>query len=125
MFSISVSGSFHNTESFLSKMQRYQILDTLRKYGSEGSKALAKAFPVDTGLASQSWQYGVSAKRGVYSITWFNRDIEKGFPVVIMLQYGHGTGTGGYVQGYDYINPAIRPVMDKIADDVWKVVTSA
>jgi hypothetical protein len=83
------------------------------------------ATPVETGLAASSWNYEVSTDKGGCSIHWTNGDIENGFNVVISLQYGYGTGTGGYVQGRDFINPAIRPVFDQIAERVWKAVTSA
>jgi hypothetical protein len=106
----------------MSKLDIQGILDSA---GREGVAALAAATPVESGLAENSWDYEVSGGGGVYTITWTNSDVENGFPVAIMLQYGHGTGTGGYVQGRDYINPAIRPIFDKIANDVWKVVTSS
>lgn len=125
MFSISSSGSFSNTENFLRAMTKLRIQSILEAGGREGVAALAAATPVESGLAENSWDYEVSGGGGVYTITWTNSDIENGFPVAIMLQYGHGTGTGGYVQGRDYINPAIRPIFDKIANDVWKVVTSS
>lgn len=112
-------------ESFLKSISKLDIMGILNSYGQEGVSALSLATPLDTGLAALSWDYEVSRKGGVYSITWTNSDIENGFPVAIMLQYGYGTGTGGYVQGEDYINPAIRPIFDKIADKVWKAVTSA
>lgn len=97
----------------------------LKSYGQEGVIALSSATPKDSTLAASSWDYEVSQSKYGCSITWTNNDIEKGFPVVIMLQYGYGTKGGGYVQGRDYINPAIKPIFDKIADKVWKAVTSA
>lgn len=90
-----------------------------------GIGALAAATPHDSGLAASSWGYKVENSSGGVSISWTNTDVEGGFPVAIMLQYGHGTGTGGYVAGRDYINPAMKPIFDKIADRVWKAVTSA
>ncbi len=101
------------------------ILQVLNAAGREGVSALARATPVDSRLASESWDYKVGAKNGVYSLVWTNSDTENGFPVAIMLQYGYATGTGGYVQGRDYINPAIRPIFDEIENKVWKAVTSA
>jgi hypothetical protein len=106
-------------------MTKLNLLGLLDSYAEEGVTALAHATPVDTRLASSSWGYDVSQSGGSYTLSWTNTDIENGFPVVIMLQYGHGTGTGGYVQGQDYINPAIKPVFDDIEDKVWKAVTSA
>lgn len=125
MISLNVTGSFKNIEAFLQSMSKLNILGILNAGGQEGAAALARATPTDTGLASSSWDYTVSGGRGLYTITWTNSDIENGFPVAIMLQYGHGTGTGGYVQGRNFINPAIQPIFDKIADRVWKAVTSA
>lgn len=120
-----VSGSFSKTEAFLKSVSKLDIMSILRSYGRQGVQALSAATPTDTGRAAYSWDYLVESSGGVYTITWTNSDIENGFPVAIMLQYGYGTGTGGYVHGRDYINPAIRPVFDQIAASVWKVVTSA
>ena len=125
MISFESRGSFNKTESFLRAMVRLNIINILNKYGSEGVAALSRATPVNTGRAAGSWDYETSGKGGVYSIVWSNSNVENGFPVAIMLQYGYGTGTGGYVQGQDYINPAIRPIFDKIAAEVWRVVTAA
>lgn len=125
MLSFSASGSFRSTENFLRSVKRVDIRSILNSYGKEGVSALSSATPIDSGLASDSWDYVVSTNNGVYQITWTNTDVESGFPVAIMLQYGYGTGTGGYVQGRDYINPAIRPIFDKISAKVWKAVTSA
>jgi hypothetical protein len=125
LISFVVTGSFKRTEQFLRKVSRLDILGVMNQYGRVGVAALSGATPTETGRAASSWGYEVSRKGGLYTITWTNSDIENGFPVVIMLQYGHGTGTGGFVQGQDFINPAIRPVFDNIADKVWKAVTSA
>lgn len=125
MITFESTGSFKNTENFLNAMTKRDIFASLDKYGREGVAALSKATPVDSGLASDSWAYEIKRENGSYSIIWKNTDIESGFPVAIMLQYGYSTGTGGYVQGRDYINPAIKPIFDRIADDVWRVVTSS
>lgn len=125
MISAKVSGSFAKTEAWLKRMKTLKIQSVLDANGRLGVSALASATPIDSSRAAGSWRYRTSAKGGVYSLIWTNSDIEEGFPVSIMLQYGYGTGTGGYVQGRDYINPAIRPVFDKIANAVWKAVTSA
>lgn len=125
MISITATGSFQNIEAFLKRVAKVDIASILDVNGQLGVSALSSATPFQTGLTAHSWGYEVSSSGGIYSITWTNSDIENGFPVAIMLQYGHGTGTGGYVQGIDYINPALRPIFDKIADDVWKAVTSA
>src|ERR1035437_8120439 len=125
--SMESSGSFKKTESFLTSMVRLISIEVgiLNSYGQEGVNALVSVTPKDSGLAASSWDYEVSQTKAGCSITWTNDDIENGFPVAIMLQYGHGTKGGGYVQGIDYINPAIKPIFDKIADKVWKAVTSA
>lgn len=99
-------------------------MDVLQSSGREGVAALSSATPRDSGRTASSWGFEVSKAGGVYTITWTNSDVENGFPVAIMLQYGHGTGTGGYISGRDFINPAMRPVFDRIADRVWKAVTS-
>jgi hypothetical protein len=112
------------TEDALRRMQRFDIRKVLEAGGAKGVKALAAATPVESGLAAHSWTYRVSGGRGNARITWLNTDVESGFPVAIMLQYGYGTGTGGYVQGRDYINPAMAPIFDEIARDVLKAVTS-
>lgn len=125
MIRIEYRGSFKRTERFLAKISNLAIMKVLESCAKDGVEALSRETPRHTGQAAYSWGYEVSKTGGVYSIVWTNSDVENGFPVVIMLQYGHGTGTGGYVQGYDFINPAIRPVFDKIADQVWMEVTSA
>lgn len=125
MITIETSGSFENTERFLKKMSKLEIKSALTALAKEGVAALASATPTDSGLTASSWGYEITRKIGSHSITWFNTNVTNGFPVAIMLQYGHGTGTGGYVRGTDYINPAIRPIFDKIAEEAWKVVTSA
>lgn len=111
-------------ESFLKKSSKMDVRHILEQYGQEGVNALASATPVDSGMAARSWRYEVRQTSGGWSIVWLNSDTENGFPVVIMLQYGHGTRGGGYVQGRDFINPAIRPVFDRISSDLGKVVTS-
>ena len=125
MFTISSKGSFKNTEKFLQSMSKGDIFRSLDKYGQEGVAALSAATPAESGATAAAWSYEVTKGRGQYSISWTNGHIVGGVPVVILLQYGHGTGTGGYVQGRDFINPALKTIFDKIADDVWKAVTSA
>lgn len=122
--SFSVLGSWKNTMSFLEKSKKTKILGVLQAQAQIGVRALASATPVESGLAASSWAARTKGAGGVYTIEWYNTDVESGFPVAIMLQYGYGTGTGGWVQGRDYINPAMRPVFDKIANEVWKAVTS-
>lgn len=125
MISVSSSGSFDKTFAFLRSVSRLDIVGILHRSGQKGVAALSAATPEDSGRTAASWGYKVTAKGGVYTIVWTNSDIENGFPVAIMLQYGHGTGTGGYIAGRDYINPAIKPIFDQISETIWKAVTSA
>lgn len=125
MISFTSTGSFKKTEDFLRRAAKVDIPSVLKSCAQEGISALAQATPLDTGLAAQSWGSEVSGSGGVYRITWTNTDTENGFPVVIMLQFGYGTGTGGYVQGRDFINPAMKPVFDSISAKAWKAVNSA
>lgn len=124
MISFTTSGSFRETEALLQKMAKLDIPAILNKHGEEGVRALASATPTESGLAANSWGFVVASTKSGCSITWTNVDVEKGFPVAIMLQYGYSTGTGGYVQGIDYINPAMRPIFDRISQEVWKAVNS-
>jgi hypothetical protein len=121
---ITQKGSFNNTETYLRKLQQADLFRTLDHYGNLGVNALSNATPVRTGLTASSWYYEIVTRRGYYSIRWKNSHIEHGIPIAIILQYGHGTRNGGYVQGRDYINPAIRPIFDQIAADAWREVTS-
>lgn len=123
MITITTTGSFQNTQAFLDHVHSLNIQSILESCGQMGVAALSSVTPEETGRAAHSWGYQVSKSGGMYELAWTNSDVENGFPVVVMLQMGHGTGTGGYVQGRDFINPAIRPVFDKIADIVWKAVT--
>lgn len=118
-------GSFKHIENFLSRMRVMNIHKLVEPYAQQGVEALRRATPKDSGLSAESWDYTIQGSFRFVTITWTNSDTEDGFPVAIMLQYGYSTGTGGYVQGRDYINPALRPIFDGIADGVWKVVTSA
>lgn len=118
-------GDFKKTERFLDRMKKRDYLKILNKYGEMGVRALSNATPVDSGVTASSWDYIVKSSGTSATIYWTNSNINNGVNIAIILQYGHGTGTGGYVQGRDYINPAIRPVFDKMADAAWKEVTSA
>lgn len=123
--SFSVSGSFRKTDAFLQRMRSLDVRKIIESEAQKGVAALAANTPVDSGLAASSWGYEIVRTARSVTIHWTNSDIENGYPVAVMIQYGHGTGTGGYVQGIDYINPAMRPIFDQIAETVWKVVTSA
>ena len=116
-------GDFHNTETFFNRILKRSYIDILRKYGQAGVEALAAATPKDTGETAASWSYEIVQTRNGYSIFWTNSNVNQGVNIALILQYGHGTGTGGYVRGIDYINPAIRPVFDEIANAAWKEVT--
>lgn len=125
MITFESSGSFVNVDRFLERMAKEEILSALNQYAELGVSALASATPSKSGATANAWSCEVTSKRNNYTITWSNSNMNDGVNVAVILQYGHSTGTGGYVQGRDYINPAIQPIFDKIADEVWKVVTSA
>ena len=116
-------GNFSNTERWLARMKDAQRFAVLSKYGSLGVNALSNATPVESGLTSASWSFSIIQRPGYYSIRWHNSHIEDGVPIAVILQYGHGTGTGGYVQGRDYIMPAIRPVFDQIVAEAMREVS--
>lgn len=116
-------GDFSKLTNFLEKARETVHLGNLDKYGREGVAALASATPVDSGLTASSWYYEITNSNGSVTISFFNSNIQNGVPIAVVLQYGHGTGTGGWVQGRDYINPAIQPIFDKIANEAWKEVT--
>ncbi len=123
MFTFTQKGSFDNTEKYLTRLQKLKINDVLNKYGSMGVNALSNATPTESGVTAASWSYTIEQRNGYYSIRWHNSHVENGIPIVVLLQYGHGTRTGGYVQGRDFIMPAIQPIFDQIAADVWREVT--
>lgn len=117
-------GDFRRTETFLSQVRNNKRLALLHKYGQEGVRALASGTPVDSGKTAGSWTYDIVQTQKSTSVYWSNTNINDGANVAILLQYGHGTGSGGYVEGIDYINPAMRPVFDRLAQEAWKEVTS-
>lgn len=123
-FHLESKGDFRNLERFLKTMDEGGIFKNLRKYAEQGAAALASLTPKDSGFTAGVWSYEIDMSDGC-TITWTNDHQINGVPLVIMLQYGHGTGTGGWVTGRDFINPAIQPVMDQIARDVWEAVKSA
>jgi len=120
-----VSGSFQNTQSFLNRMKLRQQFAVLQKYGDIGVAALARATPVETSFTASSWYYEIVDKPGYFAIHWSNSHVEDPGRVSIaaILQYGHATRTGGYVEGIDYINPAMRPIFEQAISDMWKEVT--
>lgn len=123
MISVKCTGDFKNTTKFLERARKLSITDILNKYGTEGVKALSAATPKDTGETAASWGYKIEAGSNQSTITWTNDSISGGIPIVMLIQYGHGTKNGGYVSGVDFINPAIKSVMDKMADSIWREVT--
>lgn len=116
-------GDFSKLTRYLERVKEVVKLGDLNKYGREGVAALASATPVDTGLTATSWYYEITNNKESATISFHNSNIQNGVPIAIILQYGHGTGNGGWVEGRDYINPAIRPIFDKIAENAWKEVT--
>lgn len=125
MFSFSAKGDFKQTEDWLRKMASPDIFATLERYGSQGVAALRAATPIDSSQTANSWDYEVVKDGKSYSIIWTNSNVVDGTPVAILLQYGHGTRNGGYVQGRDFINPALQGIFDQMAEEAWKAVTSA
>jgi hypothetical protein len=124
MIEIESKGDFRNTEKFLASMAKDDLFAVLEHYGHVGVDALSSATPTRSGLTAASWNFEVVNKKGEHAIIWHNTNVNDGLPVAILIQYGHGTGTGGWVEGYDYINPAIRPIFDMITTEVWKQVTN-
>ena len=123
MISFRHKGDFSKLTRFLEKAKNAIRLGDLDKYGREGVSALSSATPIDTGLTASSWYYTIENKNGTVKITFNNSNIQNGVPIAIILQYGHGTGNGGWVQGRDYINPAVQPIFDRIANEAWREVT--
>ena len=123
MISFRQKGDFSNTKRYLERVKYAARLSILDKYGRKGVAALASATPTETGKTASSWFYEISHNKGSATITFSNSNVNKGVPIAIILQYGHGTGTGGWVEGRDYINPAIQPIFDEIANEAWKEVT--
>lgn len=123
MISFRQKGDFSKFTRYLERVKEIARLSILDKYGREGVAALASATPVDSGETANSWFYEIKYTNGSATISFCNSHINQGVPIAIILQYGHGTGTGGWVEGRDYINPAIQPVFDRIVNDAWKEVT--
>lgn len=116
-------GNFPKINRHLERLKEVARLDVLDKYGQECVAALASATPVESGKTANSWYYTVERTRGSIALIFNNSNIQNGVPIAIILQYGHGTGTGGWVQGRDYINPAVQPIFDRIKDELWREVT--
>ena len=125
MISISQKGDFSKLTGFLERMKNVIKIGDLDKYGREGVAALSAATPKESGLTANSWYYEIERSKDSVSISFHNSNINKGVPIAIILQYGHGTRNGGYVEGIDYINPAIQPLFNKIEEDAWEEVTKS
>lgn len=123
MITFRQKGDFSKVTRYFERVKHAVRLGLLDKYGREGVAALASATPVDSGETANSWYYEIENKKGSVAIRFLNSNLNKGVPIAIILQYGHGTGTGGWVQGRDYINPAIQPVFDHIVQSAWREVT--
>lgn len=124
MIRLTSRGSFAKTKSWLHNLKLKRVLEKLDDYAQKGVDALSDATPVDTGVTAASWYYEIENNKNTITISWKNSNIVKGVPIAIILQYGHGTGTGGWVQGRDYINPAMKPIFDEIAENVWKEIVA-
>lgn len=123
MISFRQKGDFSKLNRYLERVKEAAKIGVLDKYGQAGVSALSSATPIESGKTAGSWYYEIKRQNGSVSIEFLNSNINKGVPIAVILQFGHGTGTGGWVQGRDYINPAIQPIFDKIAEDAWKEVT--
>jgi hypothetical protein len=120
---ITCSGDLSKTMKFLNRLQNKEYLNILSTYGRRGVDALRDATPKDSGKTADSWYYEIKQDRDATSINWCNSNVNDGVVIALILQYGHGTGTGGYVQGTDYINPAMKAIFDDLANECWKEVT--
>ena len=123
MITIKQKGNFSKTTTFLKKAKKKIDINQLKRFGDEGVEALKNATPKNTGLTSESWYYKIEDDNGKIRIFFCNSNIQNEVPIAIILQYGHGTGTGGWVEGRDYINPAIQPIFDEITKKAWKEVS--
>ena len=123
MISFRHKGDFSKLTRFIERAKEVVHLGCLDKYGREGVAALASATPVDTGLTADSWYYKITNDGQSAKVTFYNSNIQNGVPIAIILQYGHGTRNGGWVQGRDYVNPAVQPIFDKLANEAWREVT--
>ena len=123
MISFEQKGSFSNTEKFLKNASSRNYRNILERYAQAGVSALSASTPVSSGKTASSWSYIIEQSGNTMSVIWTNSNIQEGVNIALILQYGHGTRNGGYVQGQDYINPALRPIFDKMADDAWREVS--
>jgi hypothetical protein len=124
LISFNSAGDFSKTINFLKKSANGINIKNLERFGKEGVDALSKNTPVDSGLTASSWNYKISNSKGETTISWYNSNVVEGVPIAIILQYGHGTQNGGWIEGRDYINPTMKPIFDKLLDQAWKEVTN-
>ena len=117
------SGSLKNFEGFLYKNRKRRLYQLLNEYGKQGVELLRDATPVDTGKTATGWDYEIEVNSQGISLYWVNNNVNEGVPIAILIQYGHATRNGGYVQGVDYINPALRPLFESMATKLWKEVS--
>lgn len=125
--SLKVEGNFSKTYKSLKNLSVFstmKLMGILEKYGEEGVKALQSTTPKDTGLTASSWSYDITVEKDLITLSWNNSNIKNGIPIAVLIQYGHGTGTGGYVTGVDYINPALHPIFKDISQSAWKEVSN-
>ena len=125
MFSITTRGNYNRTKKFLQKIEDQDYYKRIESYAERGRKALADATPRKTGKTANSWEYEIRRSNSGLRINYYNTNLNNGVNIAIILQYGHGTGWGGYVEGKDYINPAIKPIFDQLAEDIWREVTTS
>ena len=122
MITFTSRGNFNSSERFLTHAKRKNYRPTLEKYAILGASALVSATPKDSGFTSDSWRYEIEITRGGFKISWMNDNLVDGIPVIILLQYGHGTRSGSFIEGKDFINPAMKPIFEKLSDELWKEV---
>lgn len=119
---VTTSGSFDNTEKFLRDMSKNDIKGILGKFGQQGVDALSLATPKRSGHTARSWKYRVDRKGKRWVVEWYNTNFNGDSQIAVLIQYGHGTGTGGFIEGIDYINPAMQPIFDQVIAEIWKGV---
>lgn len=123
MIGVRVKGDFRHLTDFLNQSKNLHAFKFLEHYGEIGVAALRSVTPTDTGLTANSWRYEIVRTDGTVKLIFLNSNVQNGVPIAVILQYGHATGGGGWIEGRDYINPALQPIFDQIAEDAWKEIT--